>query len=601
MKHLAMLAIFTFVLSSVAHADITDLDDFSMGLTAQGALDKAALKYANVRRATADEVDDLFAAAAITISNATLPSIAWGTGENVLGEVVTDGRAAWDLIMQLGPVPHSHDWPTQGYINQHFWTDPEGADQNRDLTTRDYGAIVATKNWADPGNHVYYGEYHAYQYPHVDPALVVGWLLVSDAATAPAPGAANSSPTVTNVLASQRTDGSGIVDVYYTLTDADNDACEITVMFSDNGGSTWAITPSLGALSGDVGSSVTPGSKHLVWASKRDVPGTYYANYGVQITADDGIIERTVTVDSTTGGSTDQDGSHSVDDGDTITITPTANSGYHFTGWSGDASGSENPLIMTVTSHLDITANFAVNTPPMVDTEFNVHAQMQIDWQGTTAFYTGFNMTLWDDSLYAYNQGARSAIITGPGLPAAGQILEHYYPEPDFRLYPKGAWGHPSGGWGLWLDDTTILAIPDNAVYTIGIYQELASEVSLSDTPLQSYTNTIAKRPVLNSELDASLFPVLITPSSHDESVLDIPGLMEVSWTNPSNMEVDYMNLGLHKPDGTGYMVSTDVEPGDTSATLDASSLPSDVRANQLYMSGTDSYERQFGFGWELN
>ena len=416
-----------------------------------------------------------------------------------------------------------------------------------------------------------------------------------------AQGGANASPTVTSVLASQRTDGSGIVDVTYTLTDADNDACEITVVFSDNGGTTWAITPSPGALSGDVGSSVTPGSKHLVWASRMDVPGTYHTNYGVQITADDGVIEHTVTVDSTTGGSTDHDGSHPVVDGDTITITPTADSGYHFTGWSGDASGSENPLIITVTSHLDITANFAVDTPAMVDTQFLVHAQMQTNPQGTTTFYTGFAITLWDDDLYAYNQGVRSAIITGPGLPATGQILEHYYPEPDLRLYPKGQWGHPSGGWGLWLDDTTILTIPDNAVYTIGIYQEVASEVSLSDTPIESYTHTIGKRPVLNSDLNASHFPVLITPSSHDESVLNIPGLMEVRWTNPPHIEVDYMNLGLHQPDGTGYMVSTDVELGDTSATLDTTGLPLDVRANQLYMTGLDDYERNFGIGWELN
>ena len=153
----------------------------------------------------------------------------------------------------------------------------------------------------------------------------------------------------------------------------------------------------------------------------------------------------------------------------------------------------------------------------------------------------------------------------------------------------------------MWLDDTTILTIPDNAVYTIGIYQEVASEVSLSDTPIESYTHTIGKRPVLNSDLNASHFPVLITPSSHDESVLNIPGLMEVRWTNPPHIEVDYMNLGLHQPDGTGYMVSTDVELGDTSATLDTTGLPPDVRANQLYMTGLDSYDRNFGIGWELD
>lgn len=230
------------------------------------------------------------------------------------------------------------------------------------------------------------------------------------------------------------------------------------------------------------------------------------------------------------------------------------------------------------------------------DMDFVPHAQMQVDIYDDVAFYTGFDVSLWDDSLYAYNQGARSAIITGPGLPVAGQVLEHYYPEHVFRLYPN-----PSGGWGLWLDDTVISAIPDNAEYTIGIYQETADTVSLSNTPLKTYTKTIVKRPVLNTELNTSLFPALITPSSHDESDLDIPGLVEVIWSNPSNMSVEYINLGLHLPGlNTEYLISTDVTPGDTSATLDTTSLPLDVRAGHLFLQGDDADERKFGFGWNL-
>ncbi len=100
---------------------------------------------------------------------------------------------------------------------------------------------------------------------------------------------ANSAPTVTGVSATQRTDGSGIVDIYYTLDDADWNRCTISVKVSNGGGSTWTITPSAGALSGDVGSSISQGSRHIVWASKTDLPGVYGTNYRVQITADDGV------------------------------------------------------------------------------------------------------------------------------------------------------------------------------------------------------------------------------------------------------------------------------------------------------------------------
>jgi hypothetical protein len=101
---------------------------------------------------------------------------------------------------------------------------------------------------------------------------------------------ANSTPSVTGVSASQRTDGSGIVDIAYTLSEADGDLCEIDVKVSDDGGSTWAIIPSPAALSGDVGPSISPGIKHVAWASKADLPGAYGTQYRVRVTAGDGYV-----------------------------------------------------------------------------------------------------------------------------------------------------------------------------------------------------------------------------------------------------------------------------------------------------------------------
>ncbi|ARN56576.1 formylglycine-generating enzyme family protein [Sedimentisphaera salicampi] len=97
---------------------------------------------------------------------------------------------------------------------------------------------------------------------------------------------ANSAPEVTNVQANQRTDGSGIVEISYTLSDADGDACQISAAVSDDGGETYSITPT--DLSGDTGGNITPGSRTIYWNSKADLPGEYGENYRVKITADDG-------------------------------------------------------------------------------------------------------------------------------------------------------------------------------------------------------------------------------------------------------------------------------------------------------------------------
>jgi uncharacterized repeat protein (TIGR02543 family) len=49
--------------------------------------------------------------------------------------------------------------------------------------------------------------------------------------------------------------------------------------------------------------------------------------------------------------------------GDIVQLTATANSGYTFTGWSGDANGTLNPLSVTMNDHKNITANFIAQNP----------------------------------------------------------------------------------------------------------------------------------------------------------------------------------------------------------------------------------------------
>jgi hypothetical protein len=50
------------------------------------------------------------------------------------------------------------------------------------------------------------------------------------------------------------------------------------------------------------------------------------------------------------------------DYGDTITITATPVTGWKFTGWSGDHSGNNNPVTISVRNNMSITANFEQQT-----------------------------------------------------------------------------------------------------------------------------------------------------------------------------------------------------------------------------------------------
>ncbi len=71
------------------------------------------------------------------------------------------------------------------------------------------------------------------------------------------------------------------------------------------------------------------------------------------------VTQNSLTVSTSGSGavtkSPDQD---TFDSGSIVSLTATPASGYTFAGWSGDASGTTNPLAVTMNGNLSITANF---------------------------------------------------------------------------------------------------------------------------------------------------------------------------------------------------------------------------------------------------
>lgn len=69
-------------------------------------------------------------------------------------------------------------------------------------------------------------------------------------------------------------------------------------------------------------------------------------------------LDTAVTPGASAGRITKSPNQSTFDSGATVTLTASANSGYSFTSWSGDASGSTNPLTVTMSADKSITANF---------------------------------------------------------------------------------------------------------------------------------------------------------------------------------------------------------------------------------------------------
>ncbi len=102
------------------------------------------------------------------------------------------------------------------------------------------------------------------------------------------PAALLAQPAVTDVRASQRADGSGLVDIHYNLSGADGPMM-VSVFASPDNGQTWNVTPAPQHLSGAAGSGIVNGvDHHIVWDAWTDRPGAFWPQAQVEIVASSG-------------------------------------------------------------------------------------------------------------------------------------------------------------------------------------------------------------------------------------------------------------------------------------------------------------------------
>ncbi len=98
-------------------------------------------------------------------------------------------------------------------------------------------------------------------------------------------GPLSAGPAVINLSASQRTDGSMKVDIYYDVLN--EYPMTVTLDVSADNGTTWGYPCTL--VTGDVGPNISPGvGKHIVWDVLTEHPNMSGPLFKFKITADDG-------------------------------------------------------------------------------------------------------------------------------------------------------------------------------------------------------------------------------------------------------------------------------------------------------------------------
>ena len=131
--------------------------------------------------------------------------------------------------------------------------------------------------------------------------------------------------------------------------DGDISSCAITGS-SDASVSDTSISPS--------DTSIIPMSKNFITYNTDILPGESDATVHNLCPG-----PRILTLSATAGGTTDPEpGTYPYDGGTEVTIKGIPNSGYRFTNWSGDASGTYYQITIAMDSDKSITANFSVTT-----------------------------------------------------------------------------------------------------------------------------------------------------------------------------------------------------------------------------------------------
>ena len=133
---------------------------------------------------------------------------------------------------------------------------------------------------------------------------------------------------------------------------------------SDTGGTT---NPTSGTYTYDTGTEViitaTPEADYRFDSWSGDASGTE-SSVTITMDSDKSVTanfarQYTLTIAATAGGTTNlTPGIYTYDPGTQVTLTATANADYRFSGWSGDVSGANNPITITMDSDKSITANF---------------------------------------------------------------------------------------------------------------------------------------------------------------------------------------------------------------------------------------------------
>jgi uncharacterized repeat protein (TIGR02543 family) len=164
-------------------------------------------------------------------------------------------------------------------------------------------------------------------------------------------------------------------------------------------------------------SSLQPATQYTFAVRAKDAAGNV-SGPSASLTVMTGTSGRTLTITAGSGGTTDPaPGTYSYQAGATVSVTATASSGYTFAGWSGAATGTTNPVTVTMDADQTLAATFTA-TPQSVS--INVGGPATGTFLADAYFSGG--------TTYSSTSTVDTSGLTGTAPPAAVFQTERYGP-----------------------------------------------------------------------------------------------------------------------------------------------------------------------------
>lgn len=234
--------------------------------------------------------------------------------------------------------------------------------------------------------------------------------------------------------------------------------------------------------------------------------------------------------------------------GTTVQLTATPNNGYTFSGWSGDASGTNNPLTVTMNSNKNITANFTLI--PASTYTLNVTAV-----NGTVAknpnqatYNSGSTVVLTATPNAGYTFTGWSGDATGAANPLSVTMNSNKNITANFELIPASTYTLNATAI-----NGSVTKNPNSPTYAAG------STIQLTATPNTGYTFTS-----WGGDATGSTNPLNVTMNGNKEIVANFSiityTLLVISVNgdvvkNPEQIEYNYgENVELTATPNSGYI-----------------------------------------------